>query len=201
MPSCTCQLAQVWRRSCQRKFERNQGQFPRQGHDADAARAQAPAREARPIPLAERTAWLEAQPQPGDLDDHRPYPSVASFADALITLGFATVVGRAYQAGEGGELTPVAKCSPAEEFHHQEPGARRAGDRGTWCSSCGAAWAPRALAAEGRSAKAESREPASEDLSAREELYKMASDLGISGRSKMSKEQLIDAVQGERQAA
>lgn len=58
-------------------------------------------------------------------------------------------------------------------------------------------------AAGERGAKAEPHEPMSEDLSgkSREELYKMASDLGISGRSKMSKEQLIEAVQGVKQAA
>ena len=88
--------------------------------------AQAPAGEARPIPLAERTARLETQPQPGDLDDHGSHPSVARLTDSLVALALAAVVRRADQSGEGGELAPVAKGPPAEELHHQEPGARRA---------------------------------------------------------------------------
>src|SRR5438105_13823401 len=102
--------------------QRNQ-QFPCQCHDADAAHAQAPAGEARP--LGKRALWLEAQPQPRDFHDHGPHSAIARLAEALVALALSAVVGRTHQAGERGELTPVTKLPPAEELHHQEPGARR----------------------------------------------------------------------------
>ena len=45
---------------------------------------------------------------------------------ALITLAVPAGVGRADQAGEGGQFAPIAKRSPTEELHYQEPSARRA---------------------------------------------------------------------------
>src|SRR5712691_12608363 len=105
--------------------QRNQ-QFPRQRHDADAAHAQSPGGETRLIPLTECAPWLEAQPQPGNPHDHGSHPAITRLADALVALALSAVVGRTHQAGERGELTPVTKVPPAEELHHQEPGARRA---------------------------------------------------------------------------
>lgn len=51
----------------------------RQCHDADAAHARARAGEAPLILLAERALGLEAQPNPSDLDDHRPDAPVTGF--------------------------------------------------------------------------------------------------------------------------
>src|SRR3990167_8123893 len=104
--------------------QRNE-QSPRQRNDADAAHAQAPAGEASLVPLAERALGLEAQPQPGDLDHHGPHPAVARLADALVALAVSAVVGRAHQARKSRHFTPVAKAPPAEELHHQQPGAGR----------------------------------------------------------------------------
>jgi hypothetical protein len=77
--------------------QRNE-QSPCQRDDADAAHAHAPTGEARLIPLAKRAPGLEAQPQLGDLDDHRPDAAIARLADALITRAAPAVVGRAHAA-------------------------------------------------------------------------------------------------------
>ena len=101
------------------------GESPRQRHDADAAHAQAPAGEASLVPLAERALGLEPQPQPGDLDHHGPHPAIARLADALVALAVSAVVGCAHQARKSRHFTSVAKAPPAEELHHQQPGAGR----------------------------------------------------------------------------
>lgn len=94
----------------------------------------------------------------------------------------------------------ISLSAQAEDEQAQEGGAQIVDLVQLLRRSLGATGA----AAEARGAKAAaSKEPVSDDLSGktRDALYKMASDLGISGRSKMSKEQLIDAVQGGRRAA
>ena len=45
--------------------------------ESDAAHAQAPAGEARLIPLGKGALWLETQPQPGDFHDHGAHPAIA----------------------------------------------------------------------------------------------------------------------------
>jgi len=82
----------------------------------------APAGEASVGTTAERALRLEAQPQPGDLDHHGPHPAVTRLADALVALAVSAVVGVLTKPQER-HFTRLSKAPPAEELHHQQPGA------------------------------------------------------------------------------
>src|SRR6476660_8153460 len=101
-------------------------QSARQGHDADAPHALAPCRKASVEPFTECAVWLIAQPVPGDLHQQGAYAPVARFADALLALRLAAVVGTGIESHAPGQLAPVAKAAPAKQLAGEQPGAGQA---------------------------------------------------------------------------
>lgn len=90
-------------------------QPPRQGHDADAPLAFAPATEALLKPAAVFAVRLTTQPRPDELDHQRPHSAIAGLADPLIARHRSAVVRRGRQTAQPSQLAwvgwPAEQCA------------------------------------------------------------------------------------------
>ena len=98
-------------------------QLTSQGHNTDLALAFTAMAKAPLIPLTELAFGLIAQPTPSNFNGHGSDKSVSGLFDTLIFAGISTLIRCVGQSRTGTDFPAVAKGSPAEELHHEEPGA------------------------------------------------------------------------------
>src|ERR1051326_6770768 len=86
----------------------------RHGNDSDPSHAFSSGTKSLRIPLTEPALRLIAQPGPGDLDGHRPNPSVARSTDALISRTLPALVGHRGKAQRCGDFSAIVEMPPAK---------------------------------------------------------------------------------------
>src|ERR1700754_5086828 len=102
-------------------------QLARQRDDGDAPGVLAGVGRAGTEPLAERTIWLMAKPEPCEFDRFVAGPMIARLADPLLAIDAATLPGTLWQAAIAGDLAPVAEVLVEQLIHQRraEGGADR----------------------------------------------------------------------------
>jgi len=97
-------------------------QHTSQGHNTDLAQTGVALTKALLIPPTKLAFGLVPQPTPGNFNGHGSDKSVSGLFDTLIFAGISALIGCVRQASTGADFPAVAKVSPAEELHHEEPG-------------------------------------------------------------------------------
>ena len=98
-------------------------QLASQGHNPDLAQTGVALAKPPLIPLTKLAFGLVPQPAPGNFNGHGSDKSVSGLFDPLIFASISALIGCIGQARTGADFPAVAKVSPAEELHHEEPGA------------------------------------------------------------------------------
>src|SRR5437660_9912285 len=90
-------------------------------HDRNAPDAALEITDPCAEPAAQLAFGLVTQPQPAELDRERTRASVARFADALVAMAVATVIGRIGQPEEAPDLAAIVERAVKRLLHQLAP--------------------------------------------------------------------------------